>query len=358
MMDIVNDVKEIDGIDNASYMVEAFLPSFYVPGAGTRGVPLYLIHDIANHNQTAYSEDELGINDTYSQILERVASGYVALSPAVADFWEPGVGGFIRLGVDADSNTVSVPSAGVLGHLPGMPPRSVTNREGYVQSRVDYLNYLFDQAAYVVADTESSHLQDLEVFIPRTVLMVKVNERVLNNADEMQRVRSELASTLPVVPLEVHTLPEEIEKVGSDMFVILTIENMKIYLVGGIALALIAILAIAMANYMEDKRSLSLLRIRGTSPDQLRKFIQTMLLSPAIIALIIGAITAFIAGYGLTNRVWELREIKSVVQMLNTNFVLSGQTLGLAVFILAIVTGSAWLISAWVFKAETRQVHQ
>ena len=87
------------------------------------------------------------------------------------------------------------------------------------------------------------------------------------------------------------------------MFIALALANMRIYLVGGLLLALIAILAIAMANYTEDRRTLALLRIRGASPARLWRFLLATLLSPALLGLIIGAVAA------AARRIWsgELR---------------------------------------------------
>ena len=64
------------------------------------------------------------------------------------------------------------------------------------------------------------------------------------------------ANTFP--PLEVHSLTQEVAKVGSDMYISLALANMRIYLVGGLILALVAIIAIAMAKYSEDRRTLAL----------------------------------------------------------------------------------------------------
>jgi hypothetical protein len=317
-----------------------------------------LLDNAQAHKTNAYAEPELGIDSPFAEVMQRVQDGGVAVSPAVAEFWEPRIGVPLRLGTDDNKNTVSVPAAGVLGHLPGMPARSVTNREGYVQSRVDYLNYLFDKAAYTLAAADSLHIQRLEVFIPRTVLMIKVDDAVLNSPERADRLQAELAASFPTTPLEMHTLPEEVEKVGSDMFVTLAIENMKIYLVGGILLAFIAIFAVALANYMEDRRTLALLRIRGTSPKLLQRFLSTILLSPAILGLVLGAIAALIAGFGLTNRVWELREIRSVVQLLKTHLIISELSIGIVVFLLALVAFAAWFIGVWSFRKATTELHQ
>src|SRR5213079_3602637 len=112
------------------------------------------------------------------------------------------------------------------------------------------------------------------------------------------------ATTFP--PLEIHSLTQEVAKVGSDMYISLALANMRIYLVGGLALALIAILAIAMANYSEDRRTLALLRIRGASPASMWRFVAAMLLSPALVGLALGAAASVVAGFGLASYVWRL----------------------------------------------------
>jgi len=57
-----------------------------------------------------------------------------------------------------------------------------------------------------------------------------------------------LSQTLKSRPLEVRELKRELKKVGGDMFIFLALENMRIYLIGGVLLALIAILAIALTK--------------------------------------------------------------------------------------------------------------
>jgi hypothetical protein len=357
MQKIVEAARKIKGVRSAGYMIEASLPSFYVPGAGLRGVPIYLLHDTASHKNSSYAEPELGLDAPYKDVLQRVQDGGIAVSPAVAEFWEPTPGKMMRLGMGTDLETVSAPAAGVLGQLPGMPPRSITSREGYVQSRVDYLNYLYEQAAYVVAAADNPRLRDLQVFIPRTVLMISVDEQILADSSEALRLQSELARTFPATPLEMHTLSDEIKKVGSSMFISLAVENMKIYLVGGIILALIAIFAIALANYAEDRRTLALLRIRGTSPKHLRRFVAAAMVSPAILGLILGGATALIAGFGLTNHVWKLRDVHSVVELLKTRLLVSELTIAIAILLLGLVVLAAWLIGMRTFQRSARELH-
>jgi ABC-type lipoprotein release transport system permease subunit len=163
-----------------------------------------------------------------------------------------------------------------------------------------------------------------------------------------------LAQTLKARPLEVRELKRELKKVGGDMFIFLALENMRIYLVGGVLLALIAILSIASTNYLEDRRTLGLLRVRGVSPVLLFRFFASSLLAPALLGLVVGLLVAGAAGFGLTNLIWSLRELKSVVHLLRTHLVLSHLTLWISLGLLAVVIAIAVLFSLWVFRRSAR----
>ncbi len=111
----------------------------------------------------------------------------------------------------------------------------------------------------------------------------------------------------------------------------------------------------ALANYTEDRRTLALIRIRGASPSHIRRFLFAVLMSPALLGLLLGAATAVVAGYGLCNYVWKLRNIRSVVQLLPTHVVLSGLTVAVTLFLLVLVAAAAWLFGTWVFRSTARE---
>ena len=123
----------------------------------------------------------------------------------------------------------------------------------------------------------------LQLLIPRVIMLVSTEGTQDSDAFKQALVRAS-----PYPPLELHDLEHEVGKVGTDMFIALALANMRIYLVGGLLLALIAILAIAMANHAEDRRTLALLRIRGASPRDLWRFVVATLLSPALVGLVLG----------------------------------------------------------------------
>jgi hypothetical protein len=342
---LVASLKRIDGVRDATYMVESILPTFYLPGYGLRGVPLFLLANAETYRKSVYAEPSVGLSDSFDDIMARTGHDDVAVSPPVADFWRLNTGTPILLGLDAERRATGSNTAGVLAFLPGIPPKSVSDRQGYVQARIDYLNYLFSTNAYMATGIDNAKLKPLQILLPRVIVLLKVDSSV----DPVAFPKAiAAANTFP--PLEIHSLTQEVAKVGSDMYISLALANMRIYLVGGLILALVAILAIAMANYSEDRRTLGLLRIRGASPAAMRRFVLAMLLSPALVGLALGASSAVLAGFGLANYVWKLREIRTVVQLLPTHLVVSMLTAWIALLLVALLVGVATGFSWWVYR--------
>jgi hypothetical protein len=343
-------VKQAPGVADATYLYEAVLPQFYLPGYGLKGVPLFLVGEPDRYMQLAYSESVVGLSDTFANVMRPLPEGQIAASPPVADFWQLEPGLPLLVGMDRNRGPIDAIASGVLAYLPGIPPRTVTDRQGYVQARIDYLNHLFNSNAYLVSAASSPQLQQLDLLIPR-IIVLAWNAEGAATAD----VQEAIVSTLPIQPLEVHDLPSETAKVGTDMFIALALANLRIYLFGGLLLAVIAILAIAVANYTEDKRTLALLRIRGVGPADMRRFLLSTLLSPAALGLIVGGVTALLGGFGLANYVWELREIRTVVQLLPTRLRTSWTTAIVAVVLVVLLVGVAVGFSWWVYRRTASQ---
>jgi FtsX-like permease family protein len=341
---LVASLGGVAGVKDATFMIEAVLPSFYLPGYGLRGVPLYLLASADEYRSLVYSEPSVGLSDDFHEILSR-AAGETAVSPPVADFWRLARGSQMLLGLDPDRRAVSTKTAGILAFLPGLPPKSVSDRQGYVQARVDYLNYLFSTNAYLATSADNPAIATLQVLVPRIIVLLRTDAAVDAAAFEKAIVKAS-----PFPPLEIHSLAQEIGKVGSDMYISLALANMRIYLLGGLVLALIAILAVAMANYSEDRRTLALLRIRGASPRAMWRFVVAMLLSPALVGLALGALSSVLAGFGLANYVWRLREIRTVVQLLPTHLVVAPLTGWVVLLLIGILVGVASGFSWWVFR--------
>ena len=335
----------VRGVRDATFMIEAVLPSFYLPGYGLRGVPLYLLGSPDAYTARVYSEPSVGLSGAFNLIVARAAAGDIAVSPPVADFWRLDTGTPVLLGLDAERRAVASKTAGVLAFLPGIPPKSVSDRQGYVQARVDYLNYLFSSNAYLMTALDNPRVASLQILLSRVIVLLKTDPSADSGA-----MSKALASAAPFPPLEIHSLAEEIGKVGSDMYISLALANMRIYLVGGLVLALIAILAVAMANYAEDRRTLALLRIRGAAPGTMWRFVVAMLLSPALVGLALGAASALLAGFGLANYIWKLREIRTVVQLLPTRLVVEALAAWVTLVMMCVLVGVASGFSWWVYR--------
>jgi hypothetical protein len=341
---LVTSLRGVTGVKDATYMIEAVLPSFYLPGYGLRGVPLYLLENTDDYRNRVYSEPSVGLSADFQTILSHM-NDQVAVSSPVADFWRLSPGSQLLLGLDPERRAVASKAAGVLAFLPGLPPKSVSDRQGYVQARVDYLNYLFSSNAYLATSADNPQIGALQMLIPRIIVLLRTDRTV-----DPIAFQKAIARAAPFPPLEIHSLSQEIDKVGSDMYISLALANMRIYLLGGLALATIAILAVAMANYSEDRRTLALLRIRGASPASRWRFVVAMLLSPALVGLALGAVSSMVAGFGLANYVWRLREIRTVVQLLPTHLIVSPLTGWVVLLLIVILVGVASGFSWWVYR--------
>src|SRR5262249_14072045 len=82
---LVASLRGVAGVKDATYMIEAVLPSFYLPGYGLRGVPLYLLADGEEYRPPVYSEPRGGLSADFDTIMSRL-NDQVAVSPPVADF--------------------------------------------------------------------------------------------------------------------------------------------------------------------------------------------------------------------------------------------------------------------------------
>src|SRR5207249_9999506 len=113
---VVSSLRRLAGVKDATYMVEAVLPSFYLPGYGLRGVPLYLFGGNDAYRTNVYSEPSVGLSAAFNDIVART-KGEVAVSPPVADFWRLDPGSQVLLGLDSERRAVASRTAGVLAFL-------------------------------------------------------------------------------------------------------------------------------------------------------------------------------------------------------------------------------------------------
>lgn len=345
-------IEGIEGVRAADFIAVALLPSFFVPGYGARGVPLYLVNDIPDFLRNVYFEDELGESATFTRVMRGLENGAVAVSPTVAEFWDLTPGTDVLLGEDSgDTRRIDAPSAGTIHFLPGMSSKTVGDRDSFVSARVDYLNHIFSTSSFLVAAVDNPRISDLNILVPEVLIKIKLQDERVNVA----QIRDQVLDLLPATPLAVKTLEDEAAKVGSDMFIYLALENMRIYLVGGLLLAIIAILSVALVNYREDQRNMALLRIRGASPKHIFQLLCSTLVPPTIMGLLLGVVLALIGGFGMTNLVWGLRKLLTIIVFLPTHLVVTGDAVLTGLLLLALLTGVILIFSVWAFRRTARE---
>ena len=158
-------------------------------------------------------------------------------------------------------------------------------------ARVDYLNHLFSSSPYLVATANNRHFDHLDILLPRVVLMIAATPGTSSDV-----LRQRVTDVLTAPPLDVRDAQTEIARLGSDMFIFLARQNVQIYLFGGLILAFIGIFAVAYANYVEDRRTLGLLRIRGAGPAAVVRFFLPNVMGPSLAGFVIGALVSLEIG--------------------------------------------------------------
>jgi ABC-type antimicrobial peptide transport system permease subunit len=331
-------------------MVEGLVEGLYMPDRGFSGLPMYLTAEPDRYLRSVYHEPELGQGDSFSALMHRLGEGKVLSSTSVGTFYKKGLDQPMPVGRTTAGRLERVPFGGAVHFLPGVPLRTVNEREGFISARVDYLNHLFTNSPYLIGDARNQSFADLDVLIPRVILTITASGN--GSAGDFQ---DRVLKTIEIKPLDVHDLDTEVARLGGDMYIYLARQNVQIYLLGGLILALIGIFSVAYANYVEDRRTLALLRIRGAGPLQVVRFFMPNIIGPSVVGFIIGALMALAGGFGITKLVWELRQLQTVLNYLPTHLALSQQTAVIGGILLLAVIGIAVAFGRWVFARTARQ---
>jgi hypothetical protein len=208
----------------------------------------------------------------------------------------------------------------VLAFLPGQPSTGVSEREGYVSAEVDYLNYMLRSDARMITSGESARngLAKLAVLPSRSVFVVRTRSGEIDD-----QLAANITAKLPLRPQEVRWEAAERQRVGKDMFISLALENMKVFMFGGLILALASVSAIGLANFLADRQTFGLLRLRGVPISTLLRISIAMFLTPVLAGLAMGIVLGIISGYGLSQAVWDLPRVLGVAGLLSNRLVLT-----------------------------------
>lgn len=350
--ELVATLSRVQGVESATWsLFEGVTDGVYVPGYGFNGLPVYFLPDKDGYLNVVHHEESLAQQGNFTKLVHRVAEDQVILSPAVSRFMDKDRGEMTPLGRRVtDDGMVQLKVAGATWYMPGSPSVSITDRESFDTARIDYVNHLFSNNAYMVADPNLVSIQDLDVLITGVQFAISLAPGVVS-AD----MRDRLLHALPMELADIRTYDEELTKVGSDMYIFLARQNLDIYLIGGIVLAVIGILALAYTSFIEDRRTLALLRIRGAGPSDTLRFFGSGLFAPSLIGLVLGIAVAITAGYGITNLVWHLREVSNILSYLLTHIAVSELTVIIAMVLFLLILAVGLTFSKWAFRKTVRE---
>lgn len=338
---------EVEGVE---FLVEGLADGLFMPGYGFSGVPVYFVDSPERYLATVPREPSLGASAPFTDVIRSTDDNQVLVSRPVHEFYRRDPGMRMPVGRNLDKTMQTATVGGVLHYLPGMPLKTVNDRQSFVAARVDYLNHLFGFNAYLVGASDNPWFNSLDVLLPRVVAVVRPRPGVSPSA-----LREIVRTALPVAPIEIRDVNDETARLGSDMYIYLARQNFEIYLIGGLLLSIIGIVAVALSNHAEDRRVLALLRIRGCGPRGLLAFSAPGLFAPSLVGLVLGAAVALVVGFGITRLVWELRQILTVLNLLPSRLAVSWQTVEVALLLIAVLLAIAYGFSRWMFRRSARE---
>ena len=343
-------LRQLPEVGSVAEMTEGLVDGLYMPDRGFSGVPIYLIGDARAYLQAVYSEAALGEQAPFAHLIGTLEHGGVLASSPMGRYYKRAIDQPMPVGRTTTRTVARAPFGGSVYFLPGVPLRTVNDREGFITSRVDYLNHLFTSTPYLIGVESDPALVNLDVLIPRVVLSIAGAPGVM-----APDLRVALLAGLSLKPLDVRDIGTEIARLGSDMYVFLARQNVQIYLLGGLFLALIGMFSVSYTNYVEDRRTLALLRVRGAGPAHVVRFFLPNVFGPSLIGLVIGALISLVVGFGITKLVWELRQLQTVMTYLPTRLAVSEQTAIVALILIALLLGIVLIFGRWVFARTARQ---
>lgn len=213
---VVAKLRGLPQVRGVTYMIEGLVEGLYMPDRGFSGLPIYLIGDVGRYLDTVYFEPVLGESASFAPLMRRLDDGRVLGSSSVGTFYKRAIDQPMPVGRTTAARLERAPYGGAVRFLPGVPLRTVNDREGFVSARVDYLNHLFSNSPYLIGSASNPAFADLDVLIPRVVLAIAGSAQT-TPAD----LKRAVLASLDVQPLDLRDTETEIGRLGSDMYIFL-----------------------------------------------------------------------------------------------------------------------------------------
>jgi hypothetical protein len=331
---LIEKIARLDGVRSAAPVYE-FITSAVLP----KNAVIYYLDTDAYLN-TSYYENEIGVHAGFRQSIRSAAEG-VVLSKDVADELKAKPGDPIML----ELMPKPVPSTvtGVVNTLPG----ALRSFSEAGTTNLSYITDLFAIYPFVVGDVQNPIARELRGFVSRVILLIRVKEGY-----STAKVEQQVRALLPGAPLRL--LDQEVKKMKGDMFVSLSQENMRLYVLGGFLIALLALVSISTINFTESRRIYALLRLRGAMPRHLVGVSLADLLMPALLGGLLGSLLGLFAGFNVVHRIWMIPRQAAPAIVASPSFFLSPQSLFMAATLLALFACAAVVLSLRVYRKSAR----
>lgn len=346
---LARSVKASPLVDKVT-LVEQFIdPEIYLRDQS--GLTINLIQSADDYLQTVRYEDGLGISRPFSTIVRSAGNNGLVASSGLLSVRKLGPDRSINLGYEGDT-PIRDHFGDVASFLPGQPLGDFQQREGYGAEQIDYLNHLASGSAWAlstVSEFQRGDLARLPIKPLRAVFILRLKPGT-SDADV-----AALAGRLPIKPDNIRYLDTERLSLSKDMFISLTLSNMKVLLVGCLILSLSGIVAMGLVNLASERRTLSLLRVRGLAPQTVLRFSLAIFLAPVMTGVILGILLGVLAGYGISQTIWQMPRISGVAGLLLNKISFSLSAVELIVgFTLALVL-VATVFSVWPLRTHAYQ---
>lgn len=296
---------------------------YFVPDQS--GLALTVVDDPAAYLRQAPSTASLGLSKAFSAIIRDLAKDVFPVSQGLTRVRRITAGQRVAIDYDAAGNPFHVRFGETFAFLPGQPTRSVDQHQGFALAEIDYVNSIIGSDARAISSRsalDQSVVQTLP-FQPSRIVFLIDDPRTAVGADGLRR----LTEALPVKPDNVRWVGREVEAAGRDMFVALASENLAVFLVGGLVLALFGIIIVSIVNFISERRTFGLVRLRGARPSDMVRILLAFFISPVVAGVLIGIALGVVTGLAASQAIWNTPRIFGVAGMLPGELAISLRTI-------------------------------
>ena len=315
-------------VESVLKLREYFIPDFYLPSQSK--LVIDLIEDPDEYLSTVRYDEVLGRSQPFSKIIEKLSDSNLTSSSGLLRVRDVPLNSDIIFGQAEDSEPIVGQVRDLIAFLPGQAGVGVIQREGYKSAESDYLNYVVEADARLIASLEglsNSPLSKLGVTPSRVVFLINIRE----NFEITESSITDLIEELPFKPYNFRWVDGERNLINKDMFISLVLDNMNLFVLGALLLAITGISAVGLVNFQNEARTFKIMRLRGIPFHVLFRMSLSMFLIPVVVGIVLGILLGAISGYGIAQAIWEFPRVYGVAGLLDN---------------VLVFTSSAWRIVA------------